>query len=349
MKGSGSREMTRLGEGLDVSVIIPSFNEEENIAFCLESVLANANHFPGTLEIIVVDGLSEDNTREIVENFMEKYNSIKLIDNPQRVTPIAMNLGIEAAKGEFILILGAHSRLGKGYITSLHKRLLDDENIGCIGGRTVVTGDNNIIHRCIAATMMSPLGAGNAYYRLDSNQLRQVDTVAYGLYRATVFEEIGLFDERLVRNQDMEMSCRIRDAGYVILLDPSVQVYYTPRNSIVSLAKQSFANGYWNIITWRLVPGSLSWRHFAPLAFVTYFLLLGPLSFFSLMCRMFFALGACVYLCAVFFETVKTVMRTKDITLVGISVCFPVLHVSYGLGSIWGLLEETIRLKGERN
>ena len=194
--------------------------------------------------------------------------------------------------------------------------------------------------RLIAKVLSSPVGVGNALYRLSDveNTVREVDTVAFAAYPRRVFDEVGLFDERLVRDQDVELNSRIRKAGYRIILDPEAVVYYSPRDSLSSLCKQNFGNGLWNIRTWSINPGSLALRHFVPFFFVSGLLILGVVAPFLREAALVLAATVTVYLLVAMVASIRIAIRFRDFRLMGAFIVFPMLHVSYGIGSVVGLI-----------
>jgi glycosyltransferase involved in cell wall biosynthesis len=85
-----------------VSIIIPCRNEKNFIANCLDSIISN--DFPkDKLEVLVIDGISEDGTREIVKEYTQGYSFLMLLDNPKRIVPSALNIGVKSASGEIII------------------------------------------------------------------------------------------------------------------------------------------------------------------------------------------------------------------------------------------------------
>lgn len=319
-----------------VSVVIPCRNEQDYIEQCIETILDNG--YRGELEVIAVDGRSTDCTRQVLRTLTERHSVVRVVDNPSGLTPVGLNLGIEAATGEVVVIMGAHCEAGPGYISTTVSRLLSDPTIGCVGGRTVPRAKGGALARAIAAVLQSRFGVGGAHYRVPTTSIRQVDTVAYGAYRRSVMLEIGLFDERLVRNQDMEFNTRLRRAGYRIILDPSVEVSYRPRRSLKAFWRQNFGNGYWAVLSWKMVPGSMSWRHFVPFLFASSVLLGTITGAFFHPVGLLTALVAVTYLAADAVEATRIALNRRDACLLATFLVFPVLHVSYGVGSVLGFL-----------
>jgi len=327
-----------------VSVVIPCWNEKNHIGKCILSVLDNG--YPGEIEVLVVDGMSNDGTRDLVEELRHLHPNVRMLDNASRTTPQALNLGIRNARGEVIVIVGAHCFLEPGYIEKTTRWVISGKGIGCAGGRTMAVGEAGIIQKLISKVMASPFGVGNAIYRLadfDGGAI-EVDTVAYAAYPRRVFAEVGEFDERLIRNQDIEFNSRLRKAGYKIMLDPGAVIYYLPRGSLGAFWKQNFGNGLWNIMAWHLVPGSLSWRHFVPLLFVSSLILSGLLGILLTGTQVLFYAVAGSYILVDALETIRIAAKEKQMVLLGVFLMFPVLHVSYGLGSLTGIFTVIRRL-----
>lgn len=324
------------------SVINPCRNERGYVSRCVRSIVENG--YPGKLEIIIVDGMSDDGTRGLLRGLEARNADLRIVDNPLRTTPVAMNLGLQSARGDVVLIVGAHCELGPGYISTTTRQLLSHKDIACVGGRTIPRAAGRPIQQAIAAVFGSRFGVGNAYFRIPGSKVREVNTVAFGAYRREVFEKIGGFDEGLVRNQDIEFNFRVRQAGYRILLDPSIKVYYSPRPSIKAFWRQNLGNGFWNIITWRLVPGSLSWRHFVPLFFVSWLIVFGTLGVLTPVARVLFWMAIGAYGTLDVLESVRIAAKGRRASLAATCLVFPILHLSYGVGSLCGVFSVLLRV-----
>ena len=190
-----------------VSIIIPCRNEEKFISKCLDSIVAQ-DYPKDKIEVLVVDGRSTDRTREIVKEYIQRYSFIKILDNPKKITPVAMNIGIKRAKGDCILILSSHSKIDTNFV---RKNILNLQkyHADCVGGIIItLPASKSLLCQSIALALSHPFGVGNAYYRIGSKKPKFVDTVPFGCYKKEVFEKIGLFDEELIRNQDDEFNLR---------------------------------------------------------------------------------------------------------------------------------------------
>ena len=331
-----------------ISIIIPIYNEEKYIKECILSIM-QCDYDIGQMELLLVDGMSEDSTREIIMQLQQEHTCITLIDNPQKIAPIAMNLGIKKAQGEYVFIISAHASYTKSYFTKLvaHIQSLEAD---CVGGVLITDVKNHSVKAdAIKEVLSHPLGVGNASFRTGSMQIRKVDTVAFGCYNRKTFETYGYFDETLVRNQDIELNKRIINGGGKIYLTPEVQATYYARENFTDLAKNNYANGYWNILTayYTKKLSSLSLRHFIPLLFVMSLVLpmmcvpwlpkIVWVSIFSLIS----------YLSLVIIISLK--LKTHTTTLGALVRSFLILHLSYGLGSLMGLFKVFIfYIKGQK-
>jgi glycosyltransferase involved in cell wall biosynthesis len=251
-----------------VSLIIPCRNEERYIASLLDSLLASTFR-KERLEILIVDGMSTDATREIVGRYARENPAVRMLDNPDRTTPVALNIGIKSARGSIIMRMDAHSEYPPNYIADC-LALLDSTRAGNAGGRVVtVPNGKGRWAKPIARVTSSWFGVGNSAFRT-SERARFVDTVPFGTFPREVFERVGLFDERLTRNQDNEFNERLIAAGYKIAFDPKIRVTYKNQATLAGLCHQAFYTGMWNVYTLWLHPRSFRWRRFVPAAFTVY-------------------------------------------------------------------------------
>jgi cellulose synthase/poly-beta-1,6-N-acetylglucosamine synthase-like glycosyltransferase len=320
-----------------VSIIIPCRNEEKFIGKCLDSIIAQ-DYLKDKLEVLVVDGMSDDGTRAIVEGYTDRYSFVKLVNNPKKITPSALNLGIRCAKGEVIVRMDAHAEYPQTYISTCID-YLDRTGADVVGGPVItLPGADTLIANSIALATSHPFGVGNSKFRT-SKQNGYVDTVPFGAYRRDVFKEVGLFDECLVRNQDNELSSRIIDSGGKIYLTPELTAYYYNQSTISGLLKQALRTGMWNIVTIKIKPAAFRWRHFIPFLFVTALLVLGLFSmFYSPMQFTFIALVG-LYGGAAVVGAIQIGLKRGMKYMWILPVVFLFYHVFYGLGTWLGVIK----------
>lgn len=310
-----------------VSVILPCQNEKKHIGACLDSILAQ--NYPGDfIEILVVDGMSEDGTRGILETYASKHTTIKIINNPRKIVPVAMNLGIKMAQGSIIARMDGHTTYSNDYIEKclefLHKTGADS-----VGGPMRAVG-TDYVSKAIALVHNSPFGLGGGKFH-DENWEGEVDTPYLECWPRRVFDKVGLFDERLVRNQDIEFDSRIKKSGGKIFLTPEIKSFYYCRSSLISLWKQNFKNGLWGIKAIKITPGSLSVRHFVPLLFV-----LGLFTGWVIM-PIWLAIIGSYMLCNAYFSIMIGIKNGVKYVFI-VPVVFIILHLSYGLGTLTGII-----------
>lgn len=319
-----------------ISIIIPIYNEKKYITQCLNSIV-HSDYSKEAMEVLLIDGGSKDGTIEIIQKYQEHYLFFKLLHNPKKVAPVAMNIGIKASTGEYIFIISAHAQYPRNYFKKLVEfcKRLDADCVGPI--LKTDTKAKTKTANAIKNVLSDRLGVGSAF-RSGVKQIQEVDTVAFGCYRKDVFEKIGLYDERLVRNQDIELNKRLKSAGGKIYIIPEIEATYFAREHYLDLAKNSFANGKWNILTAYYTKrlSSLSLRHFIPMLFVLalfLLLLLGlwRVEFIYLFLALFFG-----YFTIIFFRSLQI---KKDTSLLHQIVSFLVLHFSYGIGGIVGIMQ----------
>lgn len=305
-----------------VTVIVPCLNEERHIAECLTSIVEN--EYPkDRVEILVVDGMSNDKTREIIKKFQNPNVKcqIKLLDNQRVITPAAMNVGIRNAKGDIIIKMDAHSVYEKDYISKCVQHLEESgaDNVG--GVLRPIPANHTLVARAIAVCLSHPFGAGGSYFRTGVEEPREVDTAAFGCYRKEVFDNIGFFDERMEKIEDLELNYRLKRAGGKIMLFPDIRAsYYPSSDNPTDFFVHNFTDGIW--ATYPLKYGfKVGLRHFIPLVFV----LTLPLSIWP-------------YILLSLFFSAQIALREKDLRLFfAMPLVFAARHIGYGLGSWYGV------------
>lgn len=327
-----------------ISVICPIYNEEKYIKGCIESILSQ-DYPKDKMELLFVDGMSIDSTREIVKSYSEKYPFIHLLDNPKKIVPYAMNTGIRAAKGDIIIRLDGHALYPSNYFSELvrwHELLPDAWNVGGVCDTRVV--NSNKVSEAIAKVMSDKFGVGNSTFRTGSDkEYLEADTVPFGAYKSFVFDKIGLYNEKLARVQDIELNKRLKHAGGKIYLVPSIHCTYIPRDNYKAFYKNRYQTGYWVIKTCFITKTTknLGVRHFIPAMFVLSLVL--PL-LLGLICWPIFLISAAVgilYLGAMLWRSF--VIRDDKTTVWSLLKAFCCIHFSYGLGSIMALVHSIFR------
>jgi len=321
-----------------VTVVIPCFNEEKYITYCLDSLLAN-DYDKRFLEIIVVDGMSTDKTREILAAYCHQYRFVKVLDNPKRIIPAAVNIGIKYSKSDVFLRVDAHAEYAPDYISKLVNGLekYQADNIGGIRETAIIK--DTLLSLALSISISHPFTAGNAYYRIGSKRVRQVDTVWCGCFRREIFEKIGYFNENILRAEDRDFNARLTANGGKIILDPAVKCTYFPRTNFWEYIKWNISGPFHlfnnhkytntNMVLWRnMVPAMFVLSQFAAVAAFTFSSILGLL----------FSLPFFIYLAVATFLSLKISYKYNSVLLAPVMlVVFAITHYGYGFGSLFGM------------
>jgi glycosyltransferase involved in cell wall biosynthesis len=319
-------------------MVIPCLNEERHIGPCVESLLGT--DYPlDRLEILVVDGRSDDGTRAIVQRIADReVDRVRLIDNPDRITPAALNRGIAQSLGDMVMITGAHCEYPADYVRTLVEWQMRS-GADVVGGRCEsMPGDSSAMAEAIAAALGHPFGVGNSWFRIGASEPRWVDTVPFGCYRRDVFERFGLFDEELVRNQDDEFNLRILRGGGRLLLVPQVCSRYYTRTSLRHVARMFYQYGLYKPLVARKLGRVMTARQLAPGALVASLLGTLALSPFTGWGRFAFLGLIAVYFIADVIASLG--LRRRGVRATGqLLLVFPTVHFSYGAGFLVGMLK----------
>lgn len=324
-----------------LSVIVPCRNEARFIAACLDSIVGNG--YPADrMEVLVVDGMSSDGTREVVCSYAGRYPFIRMLDNPRRITPCALNIGIAAARGDVVIRMDAHATYEPGYIGYCVDALerYGADNAG--GVWRVTAPDGGLISKATLAVMAHRFG-GAARYRshrpTDGAEPLMAELVPFFCCRRETLRKIGPFNERLVRHQDFEYVVRLRRAGARFMLVPRAVCNYYARTGFRSFCLHNFRDGMWTILAAaysEVLPFSL--RHLVPL--IALVVLVGGCvaAPFSVLVR--YVLGALLlaYAAAALFSAAQIAARERrpDLSF-AVPPIFVARHVAFGLGSLVGL------------
>lgn len=319
-----------------ITVICPIYNEEKYIARCIESIMEQ-DYPKDDMEVLFVDGMSTDKTRKVIAEYLPRCPYLRVLDNPQRIVPYAMNKGIEAAKGEVIIRIDAHTSYERNYFSTLVCRLyeLGADDVGAVCKTDVFNKTPKTL--AIKEVLSNRFGVGNSVFRTGVDKVMEVDTVPFGCWKREVFNKYGLYDTRLVRNQDIELSKRILRGGGKIFIVPDTFCTYYARETYRGLSRNNYQNGKWNILTVYYTKqfDSLSIRHFIPLLFVLS--LVVPL-ITSIVWPFFIwitVISLLLYLVVLVAVSFKLAVN-KNLNVFYLIYSFFVLHFSYGCGSIAG-------------
>ena len=315
-----------------IRVVIPCRNEKPYIAACLRS-LVDAKREGLAVEAWVCDGFSEDGTRDEVMSFAAAHPWIRLVDNHQRTTPQAMNLGLRPPGYEVGIILGAHAEVDRDFFQANLSILREHADVGCAGG-TIENVYLDATSRRIGSAMGHPFGVGSAHFRTGLKE-GYVDTVAFGAYRREVFDRVGFFDERLVRNQDDEYNFRVLKGGFRIWLSNAIRSRYYVRGSYAKLFKQYRQYGYWKVYVNRLHRTVTTLRQLVPALFVIGAVMGALISVLLPVLLPVWLMGMGAYLLLALVSAVRAAQTPGDIP--GVLLAFFTLHAAYGIGYLQGI------------
>ncbi|MGH9932739.1 MAG: glycosyltransferase family 2 protein [Pyrinomonadaceae bacterium] len=325
-----------------VSVIVPCYNEEQFIGKALANLAKQ--YSSEDYEIIVVDGMSDDHTREVVEDFRKSHPEllIRLLDNPERNIPHALNRGIAAAHGEIIARMDAHAAPSSGYIRRCVE-VLGEDNAAVVGMPCRVRpGADSVMARAIAIAVSHPFGIGDAKYRLGAKGKMQeeVDTVAFACFSKSLWSELGGFDEKLLTNEDYDFNYRVRAHGGRVILDRSAHCDYFARPTLAKLASQYSRYGTWKARMIRARPRSTKLRQLVAPAFVASVALLAAAGFWSSVAWRMLALELATYLTAAMFFACQATRenRERSAAMLMMPLVFFTIHSSWGTSFLWGLV-----------
>ena len=297
-----------------------------------------AQDFPKeNMEILFVDGRSADKTREIISGYTSEYAFIRLLDNPDRTAPYALNIGIREAKGEVIMRIDAHSNYPVNYVSTLVKYLfeLNADNAG--GMWNVLPANDTAIAISIAVGSSHSFGVGNSTYKTGAKNIMEVDTVPFGCYRRSVFERIGYFDEELTRNQDNEFNARLKNAGGKIYLIPEVVINYTARDTWRKMYRMYYQYALFSPLVNKKLGKPDSIKRFIPALFFCGLTVGIALSFISKIFLWLLLPVVGIYLLA---GIIIGCIKAKEWKKPALAFCLPVtfflMHLAYALGYIAG-------------
>jgi succinoglycan biosynthesis protein ExoA len=323
---------------MKVSVIVPCYNEEDSITELLQAVYVQS--YPREdLQVIISDGMSTDGTRAAIRAFSKEHPDlmIQVIDNPTQTIPAGLNKAILAARGDYIVRLDAHSNPDPEYISYSIQALEKGLGVNVGGVISIQAADQSWIARSIALAAGHPLGVGDAKYRIGSDA-GEVDTIAFGAFRSSLIDEIGLFDETLLTNEDYEFNVRIRKSGRKIWLDPNIKATYIARKSLGALAAQYWRYGFWKARMLLRYPETIRWRQVAGF-FVLSWILLGLLAIWLPIARWLLIAEAVIYGSALLISGLSVAYKNQSIMLgIGVPIAIATMHFSWGSGFLVSLL-----------
>ena len=315
---------------IEVSVIIPVYNEEKYIGRCLQSL--SAQTYPKEkIEWLFVDGCSKDKTVDIIKQ--SGLVNCRILQNEKQIVTYALNIGIKHSLGKFIVRMDAHAEYGADYIEKciFYLKTTDADNVGGIA----ITKGDGFIGNANAEILSSKFGVGNSSFRVGEKS-GYVDTVPFGAFKREIFDKISLFDTELPRSEDNDFNSRIRANGGKVFLAADITFVYYCRDTVKGLLGQAVKNGNALFLTIRKNPAAMSLRHYIPFLFVLSLIVLPVISaYVPLFWWVMAAEGGLYMLCDLVFSLLKGKKRFFIYKL----IMFPLFHIAYGIGSLIGMFK----------
>ena len=320
-----------------VSVVVGLLNEEKFLPRLIEDFKKQTyNH--NEIELIFIDGISKDNSWEILEDFKNSnhdFYDVVLLKNPKVILSAGMNVGIKAARGECILKVDCHSHITDNFIENNVKIIEEGEDV-CGGPRPNIIENADNFSKTLLLVEENMFGSGIADYRKKTTK-KYVSSVFQGMYKKSIFDKIGLLDEKVGRVEDNELHYRIRKNGYKIRYSNDILSYQYTRPTLKRMLKQKYSNGYWIGKVSHVYPKAFSIFHFVPLAFVLaiiFSLCMIPIT------SIFIILLSSVYFLFTILITIMTIINNKfNVTILLMPIILFLIHVYYGVGTLVGLIK----------
>ncbi len=327
-----------------VTVFIPCYNEEFTIVRLLDA-LATQSYPQENIDILLVDGMSTDKTRRIVEDYLaERTLKLKILDNPRRIIPAALNIGANAATGEVLIRMDAHSVPNPNYVELCVENLIAGKGDNVGGKWNIQAAQTSYTAKSIAIAAAHPLGSGGASYR-SGDEAKTVDTVPFGAFYKKTYIANGPFDETLLANEDYEWNARLIKNGGKVWFDPAIECIYFSRSSLSGLRKQYFNYGYWKLKMLQRYPDTLRLRQLIPP--LACLILLGSL----ILALIFLGLGKLLIASAVFsiialyvtlLYAVLMFTRPNKLSLIpGITLSVIIMQLSWGAGFLFSFVKRS--------
>jgi succinoglycan biosynthesis protein ExoA len=323
----------------EVSIIIPCYNERWTIQLLLDALYGQS--YPHTdVEVVIADGGSKDGTRAAIKEWQTAHPDLQVIvvENAAKTIPAALNAALKASCGTFIVRLDAHSKPHPEYVARAVTALKEGRGRNVGGVWDIRPGNESWIARSIAAAAGHPIGVGDAHYRF-TEKAGHVDTVPFGSFKRDLLDQIGMFDETLLTNEDYEFNARVRQSGGKVWLDPRIRSEYFARSSLKALSRQYWRYGYWKRQMLRRYPETLRWRQALPPLFVAGVILLLLVAPFFWLARWALLAVLALYTLILLLVGIQLAVKNKDLAMaLGVPLAIATMHFAWGSGFLWSLV-----------
>lgn len=328
-----------------LTVICPIYQENKFIDSCIQSIIEQ-DVPKDKLEVFFIDGMSTDGTREKVLDYAKNYKFISLLDNPHKVVPFALNIGLENATGDVIIRIDGHCEYPRNYFSHLSKMLfeLDADNVGALWN--TLPADERAVCYAIAIGSSHKFGVGASLHKVGSKEIIETDTVPFGCYKREVFDKIGVFDEELIRNQDDEFNGRLINNGGKIFLIPELVINYKARNTYSKMMKMYYQYGLFKPLVNKKLGKPATVRQFFPLLFLLGVFIGGALSIVSpLICIVYTVILILYFMLGIIVGISKAIQYHYPSLCVLMPLTFLFIHMSYGYGYFIGIIKVLLKKK----
>lgn len=334
---------------MTVSLCVIALNEAAFLPKLLND-LSNQTYPKNKTEIVLVDSGSDDDTKRIMDQFAtenrQDYLDIKVLDNPKRIQAAGWNRALQAADGDVVIRIDAHTHIPSEFTAKNMENIQNGEYVS--GGARPCISENQTAWGDLLLEVENSLFGSSFNISRRGNKKQYVNTMFHAAYRREVFAVAGGFNENLLRTEDNEMHYRIRQAGYRFCFDPEISSYQYARNSLRKMIKQKYSNGYWIGLTLGVCPGCISLFHLVPLVFLIGILFTTSL---ALLGHGFLAwIMWCAYGLFTLTGTIACAVGGKANWLLPLMpILFFLLHISYGVGTLVGLVKMPFWVKSIQN
>ncbi len=322
---------------LNISFVVIALNEAKTLDTLLDC-LKRQTYPHEYIEVLLIDGMSSDQTKEKMISFRDSvhdFKHIEVLDNPKKTLPCGWNIALDNIHGDAVLRVDAHVTIPDNFIELNVADLVKGENI--CGGKVIsIPADDTRWNKTLNAAENSMFGGSFADFR-HAEKAQYISTAAFAIYRKEIFDKLGRYNELLARTEDNEMHYRMKRAGYRFYYDPEIVSYRKTRASFSKLLKQKYLNGYWIGRTLGVEPRCFSLYHFAPFVYVMAIILT---TLFAIAGNNWPMIALwCSYGVLDLIMTASAIIGSKErnIYFVCLPIMFPMLHIWYGAGTIVGI------------
>ncbi|MBR2942170.1 MAG: glycosyltransferase family 2 protein [Clostridia bacterium] len=320
---------------MKISFIVVALNAASCLPALFDDLCAQTLP-PESIEVLLVDSMSIDDTLAVMQRFADDAPfDVKILSNPKKWLASGINVALREATGDAIIRVDAHARIPADFLARNVEALASGEDIA--GGSVLSAEPKGRWERVMRAIDTSRFCGGAAPFR-NSGEARYVDALAYALYRREVYDTVGEYDERLRRTEDNDMHYRMHKAGYRFYFSPDIRSYHAARATLRGHLRQKWGNGYWIGRTMRIQPRCFAPRHLIPALFVLTLLvclLISPVNAWPLAALM------TVYLLADLFFAAQSALQlhgNRLFSMLLLPFLFPIVHIAYGAGTLLGLI-----------